>query len=41
MLAYQQALCDMIASPELCLRVRRDPASLASFDLTERERRRL
>jgi hypothetical protein len=42
LLAYQQALCDLVASPALCVAVRRDPErSLLKFDLTERERRRL
>jgi hypothetical protein len=40
--AYQRALCDMIASPGLCLEVRRCPdTALAPYDLTARERRRL
>jgi hypothetical protein len=41
LLAYQQALCDLVASPELCLRVRSDAATLDAYDLTDRERRRL
>jgi hypothetical protein len=41
MLAYQQALCDMIASPELCLRVRQGAQALAPYDLSARERDRL
>jgi hypothetical protein len=41
LLAYQQALCDLVASPELCLRVRSDTATLDGYDLTDRERRRL
>ena len=40
--AYQRALCDLIASPGLCLEVRRCPdMALAPYDLTARERRRL
>lgn len=38
---YQQALCDMVASPQLCLRVRGAAAALDGYDLTERERSRL
>jgi hypothetical protein len=39
---FQRALCDLIASPELCLVVRADPAAgLVPYDLTEREIRRL
>ena len=39
---YQRALADCVASPELCLAVRDDPeAALASYDLGDRERRRL
>lgn len=42
LLAYQQALCDIVASPELCLRLRREPESvLAGYDLSEKECRRL
>ena len=42
LLAYQQALCDLIASPRLCLEARADPvAALSSYELTPRERRRL
>jgi hypothetical protein len=41
LLAYQQALCDLVASPELCLRVRSDTATLDAYDLSDRERRRL
>jgi len=42
LLAYQQALCDLIASPRLCLEARADPeAALSSYDLAPRERRRL
>lgn len=39
---FQRALCDLIASPELCVAARRAPEeALARFDLTARERRRL
>jgi hypothetical protein len=39
---FQQALADLTASPELCIRVRRDPAILRrNYQLTEREWRRL
>jgi hypothetical protein len=39
---FQQALCDLIASPQLCLQVRVDPdGALAGYDLSERDRRRL
>ncbi len=39
---FQQALCDLIASPELCLSLRRgEEGALGGFDLTDRERRRL
>jgi len=41
LLAYQQALCDLVASPELCLRVRSGTATLDAYDLSDRERRRL
>jgi len=41
LLGYQQALCDLVASPSLCLRVRADAATLDAYDLTDRERRRL
>jgi hypothetical protein len=42
LLAYQQALCDLIASPQLCLEARADPeAALSRYDLAPRERRRL
>lgn len=42
LVAYQRALCDFVASPELCVRARRDSDSvLAGYDLTARERRRL
>jgi hypothetical protein len=39
---FQQALADLTAAPELCVRVRRDPALLnARYRLSEREWRRL
>jgi hypothetical protein len=39
---FQRALCDLIASPEMCLRARHDPTTtLAEYDITERERMRL
>jgi hypothetical protein len=42
LLDYQRALADMIASPELCLRVRRDPeGTLREYALSPREHRRL
>ena len=41
-LAYQRALCDLVASPRLCLRVRSDAkTALEPYELTDRERRRL
>ena len=40
--AFQQALCELIASPDRCMAVRSDPASVLSrYDLTQRERDRL
>ena len=40
--AFQQALCELIASPETCLSVRADPAVfLSRYDLSDRERERL
>jgi hypothetical protein len=42
MLGYQQALCDLVASPGLCLAVRHDAAAaLAAYELTPREHHRL
>src|SRR5262249_28404125 len=42
LLGYQQALCDMVASPALCVRVRKDPTSaLSSYDISPKERGRL
>src|SRR5947207_6962139 len=39
---FQQALADLTASPELCIRVRQDPTVLRQkYELTEREWRRL
>jgi hypothetical protein len=39
---FQQALADLTASPEFCVRVRRDPALLRqTYELTDREWRRL
>ena len=39
---FQRAMCDLIADPDLCLRLRREPASvLDRYALDERERRRL
>lgn len=40
--AFQQALCELIASPPLCLAVRSDPSEFFSrHELSERERKRL
>jgi hypothetical protein len=40
--AFQRALCELIASPELCLAVRADGAEFFSrYDLSQRERERL
>jgi hypothetical protein len=40
--AFQQAFSDLIASPDLCLAVRRDPRQvLDRYDLSARERHRL
>jgi hypothetical protein len=40
--AFQQALCDLVASPNLVRRLRDDPESvLADYELSERERHRL
>jgi hypothetical protein len=42
LIEFQQALADLTASPELCIRVRRDPSMLHQhYELTEREWRRL
>ena len=40
--SFQRAYADLAASPDLCLAVRADPsASLARYELTDRERNRL
>lgn len=40
--SFQHALCDLIASPRLCLALRADPDStLARYELSARERKRL
>jgi hypothetical protein len=40
--SFQQALCDLIASPQLCLALRANPeATLAGYQLSARERKRL
>jgi hypothetical protein len=40
--SFQRALCDLIASPALCLAVRADPeVTLAGYELSAQERRRL
>jgi hypothetical protein len=40
--SFQRALCDVIASPSLCLAVRADPgATLNCYELSELERKRL
>ncbi|SKA18280.1 hypothetical protein SAMN04488128_1021402 [Chitinophaga eiseniae] len=42
LLSFQQALAALIASPELCVEARQQPdAVFASYDLTDRERKRL
>lgn len=42
MASFQRAYADLAASPDLCLAVRADPsASLARYELTDRERNRL
>ena len=39
---FQQAMCDLIASPPLCEAIRRDPSLLrTAYELTEREADRL
>jgi hypothetical protein len=40
-LGYQQALCDMVASPALCVNVRSGAQALSAYNLTDRERERL
>ena len=40
--SFQRALCDLIASPDLCLALRKAPeATLARYELSARERKRL
>jgi hypothetical protein len=40
--AFQRAFCDLIASPDLCIRLRASPDEvLAGYDLSPRERRRI
>jgi hypothetical protein len=42
LLGYQQAFCDMVASPEMCVRVRANAAeALSPYDITLKERGRL
>lgn len=42
LLAFQQAFCELIASPRLCLAVREDPAPfLSRYELSPREQDRL
>ncbi|SKD08069.1 hypothetical protein SAMN05660461_4020 [Chitinophaga ginsengisegetis] len=42
LLSFQKALTDLIASPQLCLQLRNNPAAVLSrYDLTSREQRRL
>ncbi|HEX2187833.1 MAG TPA: hypothetical protein VHG51_02990 [Longimicrobiaceae bacterium] len=42
LVSFQRAMADLVASPELCRELRRDPAPvLDRYDLTEVERRRL
>ena len=42
LLAFQQALCELIGSPDLCLQTREDPEPfLVRYDLSARERERL
>ena len=41
LLAFQQALCELIASPVLCIAVRSNPRVLEQYELTQRERDRL
>lgn len=42
LLSFQKALTDLIASPQLCLQMRTDPAALLlRYDLTPREQARL
>lgn len=40
--AFQQAMCDLVASPELCIALIESPEEvLGRYDLSERDRRRL
>jgi hypothetical protein len=40
--AFQRAMCDLVASPELCLALMESPEQvLGRYDLSERDRRRL
>lgn len=40
--AFQQALCDLVADPDLCVLARHEPGAVFSaYDLTDREHRRL
>src|ERR1044072_489109 len=40
--AFQQAMCDLVASPDLCLMLVESPAEvLGRYDLSDRDRRRL
>jgi hypothetical protein len=40
--AFQQAMCDLVASPDLCLTLIQSPEDvLGRYDLSERDRRRL
>ena len=40
--AFQQAMCDLVASPDLCLRLVQSPDEvLGRYDLSDRDRRRL
>lgn len=40
--AFQQAMCDLVASPDLCLRLVQAPEQvLGRYDLSDRDRRRL
>lgn len=42
LIEFQQALADLVASPEMCRRAKRDPALLRQrYDLSDREYRRL
>jgi len=42
MQAFQQAMCDLVASPDLCLMLVQSPEQvLGRYDLSDRDRRRL